>query len=156
MSGATPARRGEVKLSGPFFDPAHAERFKAHLQQGMKGHADALEAKIKAKTKVKSGDTRDSVKVTVAAAKPGKTGKAGKWIAIRAEATASRKATKGDAPRRGGTKVPYPIFQDHKNGFLTDTVQGEHGALFAALKSKALEFVAETNAASPRPASGAA
>lgn len=148
--------RQDVKLSGPLFQPENAEKFKAHLAAAMESKARALETKIKAKAAVETGVLRDSVKVTVAAAKPNKkTGKGGgKWIAIRAEATATRKRTEGDGTRRYG-RVPYGVFRDHKDGFLTATVEAERAGLVADMGAAAKSFVASLNATPMPPVSPA-
>lgn len=141
----------DVKLRGVFFDPRHTEALHAHLTAGMSSAAASLEAKIKSKAPGphSTGALRASVKVSVVVPKGRAKGEK-RWIALRAEATATRKGTKGDAPRRYG-RVPYGVFSDNKTGWLSGTVEAENGSLFAALRASAGAFITEANKSVPAP-----
>jgi hypothetical protein len=146
--GTLGPRTRKVTLSGPFFDPKFAEAFKVLVYEALGPEATRIAGAIRAKAPVLTGKLAASVKVGVHVSKSRKP-----WVAIRADMTATRKGTKGDAPRRYGT-VPYGVFVDHETGFASETMEAERPALIGRLSEAVGQFVRRTNAARPAAKAG--
>ena len=144
--------RSRVQLSGPFFDPQQAEKFKAHLRKALEPATQQLFAAIRARAPVKTGKLRDSIDLRIAMPK----GKRARKITITAEGKATRPPTPGDPPRRYG-RVPYGVFVDHRTGFLKKTFEDHYDEVFAAAQGGAKDWIrimngAPTTGAAPAPA----
>ena len=130
------AKKREVTLTGPLFEPSHLDRFRAHVAADMAREAKRLEAAVKAVTPVgRTGKLQAAVTAKATMSK----GKASRvTIAVNAD-KATRDTTPGDAPKRYG-KVPYGVFVEHRTGFISETIAKEHVGLLRALTDSVTRF----------------
>ena len=122
-----------ARLSGPFFEPKHSLTFKGELVRDLIPLARAIEGDLKRAAPVDTGALKESIAVEVVPSKP----KGRQWIAVRASASASRRATKG--------REPYGAFVDFETGFFSDAMEKSQGAVMQTLRASTERFFDRLN-----------